>query len=58
MKRKRSRKIVEMPSILENVPKRVEEVEEDLEDTIPMNQRTRVARVAAKDKRKSQSPPS
>ena len=59
MKRKKPRKMVQMPSITENVPKAVEEkAEEDLKDTIPLNQRTRAARAATKERRKSQSPPS
>ena len=34
------------------------DMEEDYEDTIPLSQRTKVARAKAKEKRKSQSPPS
>ncbi len=46
-----------MPSIYK-VRREMEEMEEDPEDTIPLSQRTRVARVAVEEQRKGQSPPS
>ena len=56
-KKKKPRKNVLVPSIYE-LKTAMRDMEEDLEDMIPLSQRTRVAKVAIEERRKSQSPPS
>ena len=47
-----------LPPSISEVRTTIRDMEEDLEDIIPLSQRTRVARVATEEHKKSQIPPS
>lgn len=58
VKKRKLKKEHQVPSILEVIPEGVEEEEDDLEDTIPLSQRTRLVVIGVEETKKNEIPSS